>query len=288
MLSFAASAQISVDSYGDVTLGGSVNFSKASNSISIYPTVSISNLGNPYHQFSNIFGATYWCNGSIFQSSDKTLKENIREIQNPLQTILNLSGKNYDFKLDSTDTKGSSEEIEKKKALKKDKLGFLAQEVLEVLPQAVWFEEKNGRYYMEYDAIIPVIVEAMKEQQNTIQVLQSTIGDLTARIEKLEGTASKEKSATIIDGSIPASLDQNIPNPFSANTTINMYLPETVTKAVLYIYTMQGEQIQKLNINERGNTSATIDGYSLKAGMYLYTLIADGKEVDTKKMILTK
>ncbi len=32
----------------------------------------------------------------------------------------------------------------------------------------------------------------------------------------------------------------------------------------------------------------TIDGYTLDAGMYLYSLIADGKEVDTKKMILTK
>ena len=51
---------------------------------------------------------------------------------------------------------------------------------------------------------------------------------------------------------------------------------------------MQGEQIQKLVINERGNTSANIEGHSLEAGMYLYTLIADGKEVDTHKMILTK
>jgi hypothetical protein len=33
---------------------------------------------------------------------------------------------------------------------------------------------------------------------------------------------------------------------------------------------------------------STIEGHTLKAGMYLYTLIADGKEVDTKKMILTK
>jgi hypothetical protein len=36
------------------------------------------------------------------------------------------------------------------------------------------------------------------------------------------------------------------------------------------------------------NTSVTIEGHTLKAGMYLYTLIADGKEVDTKRMILTK
>jgi hypothetical protein len=51
---------------------------------------------------------------------------------------------------------------------------------------------------------------------------------------------------------------------------------------------MQGEQIKYIAVNERGSTSVTIEGHTLKAGMYLYTLIADGKEVDTKKMIITK
>lgn len=54
------------------------------------------------------------------------------------------------------------------------------------------------------------------------------------------------------------------------------------------ILNMQGVKIDQFNISERENTFITIEGYSLKAGMYLYTLIADGKEVDTKKMILTK
>ena len=75
---------------------------------------------------------------------------------------------------------------------------------------------------------------------------------------------------------------------FFTKPTTNLYLPNTVSKAVLYIYTMQGEQIKQQTIHELGNTSATIEGHSLKAGMYLYTLIADGKEVDTHKMILTK
>jgi len=91
-----------------------------------------------------------------------------------------------------------------------------------------------------------------------------------------------------IDSDTPASLNQNIPNPFSENTTINMYLPNTVSRTTLYIYNMQGEQIKQIAVTERGNTSVTIEGHTLKAGMYLYTLIADGKEVDTKRMILTK
>ncbi len=51
---------------------------------------------------------------------------------------------------------------------------------------------------------------------------------------------------------------------------------------------MRGSQVKSFNINERGNASITIEGNSLEAGMYLYTLIVDGKEVNTKKMILTK
>ncbi|MDA3880330.1 MAG: T9SS type A sorting domain-containing protein [Prolixibacteraceae bacterium] len=51
---------------------------------------------------------------------------------------------------------------------------------------------------------------------------------------------------------------------------------------------MLGKQIITYTLQQRGNTSLTINGYALEAGMYLYTLIADGKEVDTKKMILTK
>jgi hypothetical protein len=57
---------------------------------------------------------------------------------------------------------------------------------------------------------------------------------------------------------------------------------------MLYVYNMQGAQMRAIPVAERGNTSVILEGYSLEAGMYLYTLIADGKEVDTKKMILTK
>lgn len=61
-----------------------------------------------------------------------------------------------------------------------------------------------------------------------------------------------------------------------------------VRNAVLYIYDMNGHQIDSRAITERGNASLTIEGNSLDAGMYLYSLITDGTVVDTKRMILTK
>jgi len=51
---------------------------------------------------------------------------------------------------------------------------------------------------------------------------------------------------------------------------------------------LQGKQIKQINIEERGNGSVIINGYELTPGMYMYTLIVDGKEIDTKKMILTE
>ena len=57
---------------------------------------------------------------------------------------------------------------------------------------------------------------------------------------------------------------------------------------MIYIYNMRGMQIKSISIPEKGYGTITINGSDLQAGMYLYTLIVDGKEVDTKRMILTK
>ncbi|MDR1654211.1 MAG: hypothetical protein LBS01_11320 [Prevotellaceae bacterium] len=40
-----------------------------------------------------------------------------------------------------------------------------------------------------------------------------------------------------------AELYQNAPNPFSENTEIGFYLPQTVSKAILCIYDMNGRQL---------------------------------------------
>lgn len=56
----------------------------------------------------------------------------------------------------------------------------------------------------------------------------------------------------------------------------------------MYIYDMQGTQIRRIEIVDRGKSCVTLQGSELSAGMYIYSLIADGKEIDSKRMILTK
>jgi hypothetical protein len=53
----------------------------------------------------------------------------------------------------------------------------MAQELETVLPQAV--RNDNGNYLVCYDQIVPVLIEAMKEQQNEIELLKQ-------RLEALE------------------------------------------------------------------------------------------------------
>ena len=241
-------------------------------------------IGSYDYEFFEMWSRYIYQNRSLV-TSDEWLKENIKSIDRPLSKLLNTKGYRYDYKdikLDSVKSEKKRAEIEKKG---KNRLGFLAQELMQTIPEAVVHVEGGDRYYIDYDAIIPVLVEAMKEQQ-------AKIDELEIRIGKLEGKGN-EKSAVISTGSMAAgnetaTLAQNVPNPFGTTTRIGIFLPQTVSNARLYVYNMQGAQIRSFNINDRGNTHVTIEGYSLEAGMYLYTLVADGKEVDTKKMILTK
>ena len=83
-------------------------------------------------------------------------------------------------------------------------------------------------------------------------------------------------------------LFQNNPNPFTEETEVKCFIPTEISNADLYIYDMNGRQLEKRTISDRGNVSLTIKGGSLEAGIYLYSLITDGQVIDTKRMILTK
>jgi hypothetical protein len=82
-------------------------------------------------------------------------------------------------------------------------------------------------------------------------------------------------------------LSQNVPNPFSGNTVIRYNLPAGVSNAVLAVFDMNGKMLLQFN-NLSGRSQVTISGNTLAAGMYIYSLLANGKELATKRMILTK
>jgi hypothetical protein len=252
---------------------------------SIYPSIAGNcTMGTLNHQLFSVYARYYYTNG-ILSTSDKRSKENFRNIDNPLDKILQIDGAKYDFKVDeNTAPVGEKQKIEDLK-LKKDKLGFIAQDLQKIVPEAVYYNEDEDQYYIEYDALIPVIVEAMKAQQTQIEQLKNNLESCCHN--NLKSANISTESNKLLAENI-AQLEQNIPNPFSQETRIGCTIPESSSSAVLYIYNMNGTQLQQHNVNGKGKQMVTISGSSLEPGMYLYALVVDGKEVDTKSMILTK
>jgi hypothetical protein len=93
--------------------------------------------------------------GTLTQSSDVRFKENVQNIRNPLDSILNLRGVTYNWKSElNQDTR--------------PQIGFIAQEVEQVLPELV-STDKDGYKSVSYTNAVPVLVEAIKEQQKQIE-----------------------------------------------------------------------------------------------------------------------
>jgi len=80
-------------------------------------------------------------------------------------------------------------------------------------------------------------------------------------------------------------LEQNVPNPFAEQTTINYFLPENVVKAQMLFYNNQGKLIQSVDLKEKGKGSLNVFASDLSNGIYTYSLIVDGKVFETKKMV---
>ena len=58
--------------------------------------------------------------------------------------------------------------------------------------------------------------------------------------------------------------------------------------ALLCIYDLQGKQLRQIVLNERGQAALSLSASEFRPGIYLYGLIADGQEIDVKRMILTE
>jgi len=95
------------------------------------------------------------------------------------------------------------------------------------------------------------------------------------------------KALTIPLDNNGALLYQNAPNPFNQNTVIKYFVPYESKQSFLYVYDLKGTQLKSYNLN-KGDCNVTIYGNELIAGIYLYSLVVDGKMVDTKQMILTE
>ena len=99
---------------------------------------------------------------TAYYTSDERLKENIQPIQNALSKVETISGNEYNWK-------EGFDEIHTKKG---NDIGVIAQEIQKILPQAV-VERDNGYLGVNYEKIIPLLIESIKELSAKIKELEN-------------------------------------------------------------------------------------------------------------------
>ena len=114
------------------------------------------------------------CGGVYRNISDLRYKTNIATIGNALDKVIKLRGINFDWK------KSEYPELAFRDGRQ---VGFAAQEIEQVLPEAV-SKDSKGIYSVAYDSVVPLLVEAMKEQQKTIDELKARLAAIEAKSEK--------------------------------------------------------------------------------------------------------
>jgi len=221
-------------------------------------------------------------------SSDEKYKTNIKPLKSTIDKIMSLTPKTYDFTplpTDQSTAQKSMPKSEQKEEVQKNRVGLIAQEVQKIFPNLVYADSK-GYLSIDYIGLIPYLIQSLKDQNKEVQELKSQLQSCCALNTSSSRVANPVSEIEKQDLSSPK-LEQNNPNPFNQQTQIAYYIPENCNNTSLHIYDLNGIELKAIDINQKGKGNITIDANSLKAGMYLYTLICDGKEIATKKMILT-
>ena len=167
--------------------------------------------------------------------------------------------------------------------------GLAADQLKAVYPELV-YEDVNGNVSINYIEMIPLLVQAINEVKTENSRLKSALSEIQEDMPYQSKSRKSMEIASSINTEDEAilSLSQNNPNPFSTSTSIEVSVPEYVKTAALFVFDMSGKQIKCIDITERDISRIPISSEGLTEGMYLYSLIADGKVVGTKKMILVK
>ncbi|WP_294323952.1 T9SS type A sorting domain-containing protein [uncultured Chryseobacterium sp.] len=114
---------------------------------------------------------------------------------------------------------------------------------------------------------------------------QTQIDDLRKEVQELKELLKQSRISVDMGAAFnEPKLYQNAPNPGKGETIIKYYLPKETNNASIGIYNVSGQLIKNIPLKDKGNGSITLNG--IRGGSYVYTLSVDGKNADTRKMII--
>jgi hypothetical protein len=260
-------------------------------------------IGNPA---SNSYRAyAYWSN-----ISDGRYKKNIKEEVlglafinklRPVTYTVDASGLDAFLNKSQASMEQTSAEAQavKQKALKDKEAivetGFIAQEVEQAAKELKYNfsgvevpKSDKDVYALRYAEFVVPLVKAVQELSKKDEELAKKteeVDDLKTRIEKLEELVirlTNGQNVNTVTGI--GSLGQNSPNPVKGSTRISYSVPEGASRAQLVLTDALGRTLKVVPISKSGTLN--LDATSLSTGTYNYSLVVDGKTIETKKMMV--
>ena len=240
--------------------------------------------------------------GNWSATSDKRLKKDIKTYSDGLAALLKIRPVTYHY----NELSGFN--------MDKEYVGVLAQELKEFAPYMVSLDsfKNTGKQYYSVDnsAMTYMLINSVKELKGQVDVKDETITKQQADIKTLqqqmnmllqkvnamdarqEACCNMTQQTKVVDNEhsvalTSASLDQNVPNPpVNHATRIGYNVPKGAGKAEMIITDNFGKKLKTINLSVMGKGFMNVDTGGLAPGTYSYTLIVDGKMIDTKQMVV--
>jgi len=157
-----------------------------------------------------------------------------------------------------------------------DEMKAMMQEHLSVTA-AEAAARKNGNYAADVAAYDNVHLQILEMADMLTEGILRQFPNMFSGCP-LTGSHNADKGNQIV-------LNQNMPNPFIDKTVISYFVPDDVKHAQIVVYNDKGILIKKYDIREKGHGNITFYSNSAGSAFYSYSLIADGKRIETRKMI---
>ena len=287
--------------YGVMGITNTVNCNDSSLLYGVYGIAST--CPGKSHNWAGYFDGNVFAMGA-FIASDEKLKENIKPIENSIDIIKQLSPKTYNFKQGDEYLGLNGDNVKQ--------YGLIAQELERVLPELVKrtdnpeVKDHDGKLVsrafdfksVNYIGLIPILLDGVKTQQQQIDAKDAKIAELEQRLNGLAtmmndmkqvmDACCSQQSLNIktetADGSY---MEQNVPNPLGASTSIRYHLAAGTQTASMQFVSIEGKVlfVKDLAVNA-GQVDINTSNWA--SGTYTYTLLVNGKAIDTKKMVIVK
>ncbi len=287
---------------GDIAVGVFGQAFSGTTNYGIYGEAVQTGGGTVSDSYAGFFNGDVYINGLTYPS-DITIKQNVDSLSNAIAVLKQLKPKTFEY----------NHAVHPQMNLRNGvQYGLIAQELEIILPTLVTQNTFPASYDsagtvinpsflikgIDYQQLIPFLIKGMQEQQSTIDSLSQALAEVVTTVNSCCSSSSmqqnnnSQRSTAFQDVTLKDEqsiiLDQNSPNPFAEQSTINYFLPDNVVKAQMLFYNVQGKLIQSVELTEKGKGSLNVFAQDLSNGIYTYTLVVDGKVFETKKMVKQK